>query len=99
MDNHSAFGRSRIALKSFKTKEEAENFLKFAKSKLIRYAFLLTDEQLSSLGQEVPDLIDYTDNNQFIDYSKDIDSQLYKLFGMNDADIKYIEYRLNNLRK
>lgn len=32
MDNHSAFGRARLALRSFKTCEEAENFYKYVDS-------------------------------------------------------------------
>ena len=36
LDDHSVFGRSRVALKTFKTKREAENFYKYAKSELIR---------------------------------------------------------------
>ena len=32
VDNHSAFGRSRVALKTFATEKEARNFLKYATS-------------------------------------------------------------------
>jgi hypothetical protein len=54
--------------------------------------YLMTDEQLTSLGKKVPDLLDYTKNNKFIDFSKkDIDSQLYQLFSLEEQDIKYIE--------
>lgn len=63
IDNHSAFGRSRLALRSFKTYEEASNFYEYVSSYFIRYTFLLTDEALTSLGKEVPDLQDYTDKN------------------------------------
>ena len=98
VDNHSAFGRSRVALKSFKTKAEAQNFLTFAKSYLIRFAFLLTDESLTSLGKEVPDLLNYSDNNEFINYSRSIDDQLYQLFGLSANQIKYVEKVVNNLR-
>ncbi len=35
LDNYSAFGRSRVALKNFNTEEEAKNFLAYAKSKFI----------------------------------------------------------------
>jgi len=43
VDNHSAFGRSRVALKTFATEKEAINFFKYATSEIIRFAFLLTD--------------------------------------------------------
>ena len=98
IDNHSAFGRSRLALKSFKTEKEANNFLKYATSYLVKFAFLLTDESLTSLGKEVPDLLDYTDSNKFIDYSKDINTQLYTLFGINSDQRQYIQDTIDNLR-
>lgn len=98
VDNHSAFGRSRLALKTFATQQEAKNFLKYATSYVIRYAFLLTDEALSSLGQEVPDIIDYSDSNNLIDFSEDVDSQLAKLLGITDSEFEYIVERVNSIR-
>lgn len=99
MDNHSAFGRARLALRSFKTQEEAENFYKYVGSYLIRYMFLLTDEALSSLGKEVPDIGVYTSDNGFIDYSKDIDQQLYAIFNLTSEEIAYIKNVVDGLRK
>ena len=63
VDNHSAFGRSRVALKTFATEKEAINFFKYATSEIIRFAFLLTDESLTSLAKKVPDLLTYSDEN------------------------------------
>ena len=88
LDNYSAFGRSRVALKTFKTKKEAENFFAYATSELIRYAFLLTDEALTSLAMLVPDIHDYSDNNGIIDFSRDVNEQLYTLFGITNDDDK-----------
>lgn len=93
VDNHSAFGRARVALKSFETKKEAENFKKYINCKFIRYALLLTDESLTSLAKYVPNLSNYTDSS-YIDFSKPIDDQLYKLLGLNNDEIKYIESKL-----
>lgn len=90
IDNFSAFGRSRVALKTFATEQEAKNFYKYATSEVIRFAFLLTDEALSSLAKKVPDLLDYTDENGLIDYSGDVDAQLYALFGLNETDQQHI---------
>lgn len=89
VDNHSAFGRSRVALKTFATEKEARNFFKYATSEVIRFAFLLTDESLTSLAKKVPDLLDYTDTNSLIDYDKDINTQLYKLLGIDENGQKY----------
>lgn len=97
-DNRSAFGRSRIALKSFVTHEEAKNCLKYCQSYIIRYAFLLTDEALSSLGMEVPDILDYRSENQLIDFSRPIDEQLQRLIGLDDDTMKYVVAQVENLR-
>lgn len=91
VDNHSAFGRSRVALKTFETEKEARNFFKYATSEIIRFAFLMTDESLTSLAKKVPDLLDYTDNNDLIDYNGNVNGQLYKLFGIDDAQQQYIK--------
>ena len=91
VDNHSAFGRSRVALKTFSTEKEAYNFFKYATSEIIRFAFLMTDESLTSLAKKVPDLLDYTDENSFIDYNEDINIQLYKLFGIDYIQQLYIK--------
>ena len=91
IDNHSAFGRSRVALKTFETEKEAYNFFKYATSEIIRFAFLMTDESLTSLAKKVPDLLDYTDNNGLIDYNGNVNGQLYKLFGMDNAQQQYIK--------
>lgn len=98
IDNHSAFGRSRLALRSFSTYEEAKNFYNYVSSYFIRYTFLLTDEALTSLGKEVPDLQDYTDDNPFIDFNKDIDSQLCQLFSITDDEFTYMRSRVTSLR-
>ena len=90
IDNHSAFGRSRVALGSFKTKVEAENFYKFCRSALVRFMFLMTDEALTSLGKKVPDLMDYTKKNPLVDFTKDLDEQLNKLVGLTKNEVEYI---------
>lgn len=91
VDNHSAFGRARVALKTFDTEIEARNFLRYATSEIIRFAFLLTDESLTSLAKRVPDLLDYSDSNGLIDYSKDVNAQLYDLFGIDEKNQQYIK--------
>lgn len=91
VDNYSAFGRSRVALKTFATEQEARNFFKYATSELIRFAFLLTDESLTSLAKKVPDLGDYSDDNGIIDYSGDVNAQLYQYFGISEEDRQHIK--------
>lgn len=98
IDNHSAYGRSRVALRSFKTYGEAKNFYKYAKSYIVRYAFLMTDEALTSLGLLVPDIEDYSSNNGIIDFNKDIDEQLCCLIQLSDDEMLYIKTAVESLR-
>lgn len=90
LDNFSAFGRSRVALKTFASKTEANNFFNYAESELIRFAFLMTDENLSSLAKQVPDILNYRDDNGIIDFHGDINQQLYDLFEIDAANIAHI---------
>lgn len=90
VDNYSAFGRSRVALKTFATEQEAKNFFKYATSEIIRFAFLLTDESLTSLAKKVPDLLDYSDANGVINYDGDVNTQLYELFGIDNRNQQHI---------
>lgn len=94
VDNHSAFGRSRVALKTFATEKEAINFFKYATSEIIRFAFLLTDESLTSLAKKVPDLLTYSDENGVIDYNNDINTQLYELFRIDKKNQQHIREML-----
>lgn len=98
IDNHSAFGRSRVALKSFKTEEEAKNFYNYVKSYIIRYAFLMTDENLTSLAKRVPDILNYKADNELIDFKKDIDEQLHRLIGLTNDEFQYIVNRVDTFR-
>ena len=99
IDNHSAFGRSRVAIGLFETETEAKNFYAYLKTYLIRFMFLMTDENLTSLGKKVPDILDYTNNNKFVDFSKDLDAQLFKLFELSNEEIKYIKSTIDEIRK
>lgn len=91
IDNYSAFGRSRVALRSFETFDEAKNFYEYAKSYVVRYAFLMTDEALTSLGLLVPDIENYSFDNGVIDFRKNIDEQLYSKIQLTASDIAYIK--------
>lgn len=97
IDDRSAFGRSRLALKSFKTKLEAENFLMYAQSDIIKFAFLLTDESITSLGKEVPDIINYTSTG-LLNFSENIDDQLRNYVGLSSEEMNHIRECINNIR-
>lgn len=99
IDDMSAFGRARVALRSFATKREAENFYAYAKCRFIRYAFLMTDEALGSVAKRVPDLKDYSDNQKLIDFSADIDRQICNLLDLSFEEIDYIASRVQNVKE
>ena len=91
IDNHSAFGRARVAMASFESKVEAENFYAYMKSNLVRFMLLMTDEALTTLALKVPDLGNYRNDNDLISFTEDIDSQLFRLVGFTNEEISYIE--------
>ena len=72
------------------TEKEAINFFKYATSEIIRFAFLLTDESLTSLAKKVPDLLTYSDENGIIDYNNDINTLLYELFRIDKKNQQHI---------
>lgn len=91
LSTSASFGRSRVALKTFATEQEAKNFFKYATREIIRFGFLLTDESLTSLTKKVPDLLDYSDANGIIDYNGDVNAKLYKVFGIDESNQHYIK--------
>ena len=60
--------------------------------------YLMTDEALTSLGKKVPDIKDYTSNNSILNFSMDLNTQLYNLIGFSFDEIKYLEDKINTLR-
>ncbi len=97
LDNHSAFGRSRLALGMFKTEQEAKNFLSYCNSNIIRFLFRMSDESLSSLAKEVPDLGNYTKQNRIIDFSKDIDVQLCSMIGFDEPEMVFVMKTIHDI--
>ena len=98
MDNHSAFGRSRVALGSFKTEQEAKNFFNYCKTYFVRYLFLMTSESLTSLGKRVIDFLDYSDKNALLDFHNSLDDQLFKMCELNQDEVKLIIDTVDNIR-
>lgn len=60
--------------------------------------FLMTDESLTSLGKKVPDILDYSDNCELVDFSTDINKELYSLFNLSEEEQQYIEGVVKNIR-
>ncbi len=76
-------------------KQNAENLVKYAKTKFLRFLALQlksTQDTPAFIYKLVP-LQDFTENSD-IDWSKsvaDIDKQLYAKYGLNDEEINFIE--------
>ncbi len=81
-------------MRSFQTRAEASNFVSYVNSRFIRFAFLMSDESLTSLAKFVPDIGDYRQDNGFIDFSKDIDEQFKTLLNLSEDEKKYINLNL-----
>lgn len=98
IDNRSAFGRARVALGSFKTEKEAQNFFNCMNTYIIKFLFLMTDESLTSLGKKVPDFIDYSDKCNIINFNDNLNEQLYKKINLTSEEIEYVKSKIDNLR-
>lgn len=77
-------------LASFKTMDKARNFFEYCNTIFIRFMFLMTDEALTSLGKKVPDIMDYSSENKLVDFTKNLDQQLFDLVGLSDEEVAYI---------
>jgi hypothetical protein len=51
----------------------------------------MTDENLTSLAKQVPDILDYSNDNGIIDFSRDINQQLYTLFEIDETNQAHIK--------
>lgn len=71
----------------------------YMKIDLVKFAFLMTDEALTSLRRKVPDLMDYTSHNKYIDFTKDLNEQVNKLFGLTEKEATYIHEVVINHRQ
>lgn len=93
-----AFGRARVALRSFNTHSEALNFFNYLNTYIAKYAFLMTGDALTSLGKLVPDLENYKNDNNIINFSEELDEQLFKLLKLTKEEKSYVIDIITNLR-
>lgn len=86
----------------FDTLQEAENLIKYIKTKFLRIlvsAMKITQSAPKRVYQFVP-LQDFTDNSD-IDWSKsieEIDKQLYKKYNLTQEEISFIENRIKPMK-
>ena len=92
IDNNSIHGRSKVSLISLDTETEINNFKKYINTNFSKKLYRQSlGSGLSFMCNFIPDLGDYTDNNNLIDWSKPLDPQLYELFDLSQEEIEIIE--------
>lgn len=90
-----------IGIGEFDNQEEAENLLKYIKTKFARTmlgTLKITQDNTRSVWANVP-LQNFT-NNSDIDWSQSIaqiDQQLYKKYGLNEKEIAFIEEKVREM--
>lgn len=95
------FTETFISIGNFKTQLEAENCLKYVKSKFARTMLgilKITPNNPRDIWVKVP-LLDFTNNND-IDWTKsiaEIDQQLYKKYGLDEKEIAFIEEKVKEM--
>ena len=97
LDNHSAFGRSCVALGMLKTKTEAEIFIKFCQSDIVRFLFLMTDEALTTFAKEVPWFHEWKTADGLLDFNDDVNKQLCTLFKLTKPETAYVTKTIRTL--
>ncbi len=98
LPKNSAFGMSRLSLFMSKNKEECENFIKYTQTNFFAGLVLQEPNRRSSFGDIIP-FQDFTSKSD-IDWSKsihEIDLQLYKKYGLDDNEIKFIETHVKEM--
>lgn len=79
-------------------KENCDNFIKYTQTRFFAYLTLQEPNRRSSFGCVVPDQ-NFT-NNSDIDWSQsiaEIDQQLYKKYGLDECEIKFIEEKVREM--
>lgn len=90
-----------IGIGAFDTKKEAENCLKYVKSKFLRTMLgilKITQDNNRNTWRMIP-LQDFTDSSD-IDWSKsvrEIDAQLYEKYGLDQQEIDFIESHVKEM--
>lgn len=90
-----------ISFGAFDNKEEAENLLKYIKTKFARVmlgSLKITQDNNKDTWAKVP-LQDFTSNSD-IDWSQsivEIDQQLYKKYGLSEEEIAFIEEKVKEM--
>ncbi len=97
-----AYTQTFIGIGNFETEKEAENCLNYIKTKFVRLllgTLKTTQDNSIDTFRNIP-LQDFTENSD-IDWSKsisEIDQQLYKKYGLNNEEVKFIETHVKEMK-
>lgn len=90
------WGRSAVSLKTFTTLTEAENFLKYSRTRIFDKLLRLTIEgRMIFLGYFIPDLMDYTMNNPLFQDNNTL-GQDHAYYNLNLEERLTIFFNLKN---
>lgn len=96
VDNEHVVGWAYVILRTFATETEATHYKAYLDSTFSRQMLKASrGGKTAQWGSFVPDLEDYTSSNPHIDWTKPLDPQLYKLFGLTEEEIAVIEGRVH----
>lgn len=95
LDDRSVWGRSRVSLGMFNTKEEALNFYNWAKTPFIRTLMATSGDLLGSFAKNVPLPADFLthDSESGIDYTESnasLNDQLYSLYEISENEKSFV---------
>jgi len=91
LDNTTVFGASSVLLFKSINKYQALNFYRYCQSLFFEYCMRLNIEgRKKVMGTYIPHFYNYCDNG-LIDFSGDIDTQLYELFDLTDEEVELVE--------
>lgn len=79
-----------IILRSFDNLSEAQNFAKYVNCDVFSQLIGL-DHVKKSFASYVPDLVDYSNDNPYVNWNEPLEHQLYELFEMTDEEIEFLE--------
>lgn len=95
------FTQTYISIGTFDSEEEANNLMKYLKTKLCRgllYVMKVTQDNLPAVWRCIPQQ-DFTSDSD-IDWSKsiaEIDRQLYRKYGLDESEISFIEKNVKEM--
>lgn len=98
---HTGFTHTFLGFGGFATQEEANNALKYVKTKFARtmLGILKVTQDINDKKWKYVPLQDFTSHSD-IDWSKsipEIDQQLYKKYGLNETEINFIESHVKEM--